>query len=607
MLPSALAAALTAFSLCGAITSARAENADEYLATLQIATAPGLSLTASDELIGRYGLSAREILLTLAPHLEGATLELASMPTGADGSTVHEDYRLKFGAHEIADAYLRLAHHRNQLVMLRAKLPAFRLPAEAFAASDFVPLAALGFEANGVVKAVIAESSGLAAPAWLQTKRAHGFERASETLVDAQTGAILAEREVAFDLQDGALAIKAMVYARGPNDGALVEVSLPELPPTGWLDGPHFRVYAPDESDPRVQARDLRFNLRPDDPVDSVQFDQVQAYYGAMKALDFFRARFGYDPGTMSLAVRVNLGGSQADNAAYTPPPIGPEILIGRGEDLYRNLAREVDVLVHEFAHHVIYRFLTRANGESGIVHEGTADFFAYAQAGDPFLGESVVPGGRFLRTAALAASDRYDTLESWRDGHFRGQYWSAVLWELRQRIGAEAWDRTVYEALPYLGPASGLRDAFLALFNADRDLAPLPEGNPERASYGLHKCMILEAGIARGFAVALEGIDGSGCGFNLKQLAKDSRALTDKANGKREGKRDGVKVSLFGKSCSTVGLAELRGRMPEILQDDDVADPRHGAPFLLWLLAMPVLAGVVSSAVSGRGRGDGP
>lgn len=594
MLRPAFAAALAAITLCGAFGSARAQDADEYLATLQTATAPGLSLTGSDELIGRYGLSAREILLALAPHLEGVTLELASITTGADGSTVHEDYRLKFGAHEIAGAYLRLAHHRNQLVMLRAKLPAFRLPAEAFAEGDFVPLAALGFEPGGAVKAVVAESSGLAAPAWLQTQRAQGVERARETLVDAQTGAILAERDVAFDLQDGALDVKAMVFARGPNDGALVEVSLPELPPTGWLDGLHFRVYAPDESDPRVQARDLRFNLRPDDPVEGVQFDQVQAYYGAMKALDFFRARFGYDPGTTSLAVRVNMGGSQADNAAYTPPPIGPEILIGRGEEVFRNLAREVDVLAHEFSHHVIFRYLTRASGESGVVHEGTSDFFAYAQAGDPFLGESVVPGASYLRTAALAAGDRYDELESWRDGHFRGQYWSAVLWELRQRIGAEAWDKTVYEALPYLGPASGLRDAFLALFNADRDLAPRPEGDPERASFGLHKCVILDVGIARGFAVALEGIDGSVCGFNLKQLAKDSRALTDKANGKLVGKRDGVKVSLFGKSCSTIGL-------------EGVADPREGVPFLLWLLAMPLLAGVVSSLVSGRGRGDGP
>lgn len=488
------------------------------LRALQLAPQQGFGLTGMD-LLGRYGLTAQDVVKELAPHLEAATLSVVD--SDAQGDVVHEVYALHFGKLRLADAQLTLHHHQNRLVLLRAELPEYRLPSAPPADADFTPLEALGYPLpegeTWKVTAVLASSGGLASPAWEVIRRTESG--GVETLtIDAQNGALLTTVTSAFDL--------ARVFQKSPLDGKLVDVQLEGLPQTGYLDGKHFSVYAPREADPRAMAPDLVFDFLPDDPAEALFFDQVQAYYAATKGLSFFRDKLGFDPGAERLALRVHDEFSgKPDNAQYVPPPLGPELRIGRGGQQLQNLARDTDVVVHELAHHVVYRWLKSSTGESGVLHEGTADYFAYAVSGDPYLAESIVPGGPYLRTAAIDGSLRYDMAPPREGAHKKGQYWSAVLWDLRKALGDAKGDQLVYRALAYLGRDAGLTEAFLALLNADRDMNPRPAGDPFVGVFGQNQCGIMEAGIRRGFAQQLEIFDGSACGLNLKQLADESRA----------------------------------------------------------------------------------
>ena len=366
---------------------AQAQDDGEIVRSLQqpVAEAPvsGFRLAPSSSLIGRYGLDAKAVLAVLAPHLVGASLRPKGPTTGAGGDVVHEEFELWFGPWKLDDAYLSLHHHKNRLVFLRAKLPDYRLPSEPPADEDFLALPSLGFDppADGSKEAavkVLAASSGFAAPAWelRQFDRSRG--QTVERVIDAQTGAVLRVTESAFDAQ---------IYEKNPRDSVLTTVDLPDLGKSAVLDGTHFRVFAPTETDARANAPDLKFDFRPDDPTEAPFFDQVQAYYAATKAYSFFKDRFGYELGAARLTVRINgLVAGRAENAAYLPPPEGPEIQVGRGGEHLMGLPRDTDVIVHEFGHHVIFAHVTTSSGESGIFHEGTADYFAYVVASRTFL-----------------------------------------------------------------------------------------------------------------------------------------------------------------------------------------------------------------------------
>lgn len=569
MRTSASIIALVALSFAGQALSATFSStpAHEILSAPQLTTTDeSLSLT-STPLLGRYGLTADRVLQELAPHLAACTTQLVQ--ADSNGLAVHEVYSLQFGSLPIAGAYLHLHHYKNSLVMVRASLPDFRLPRQPWTASDFLPLAALGFEDESsdvtdnviTTRQVIADFGGLPSPSWeVTTTEANG--RVVTQLIEAMTGAVLDERETAFDL--------AEVYAKGPQDGVVSAVELPGLPGTGYLDGAKIQVFAPTANDPRVMAPDGIFDFRPDDPADNLNFDQVQSYYAATRALAWFETKFGFVLAA-PLPVRVHADLGAQSGGAYVPPPTGPEVRIGADTASLVNLARDSDVVSHELSHHIIYQHVQSSRGESGILHEGTADYFAYAINGDPNLGESVVPGKPYLRTAALAADLRYDTLPEDTPSHKAGQYWSAVLWDLRQTLGESA-DQLVYVSLSYLGPNSGLRDGLLALVNADRDLSPLPDTDANVGVFGTHQCLIIETALRRGFAAALDGIDGSACSLDLAALAEASRlSRQPEAKGKSQS------FTLFGRTCAVVGG-------PTTVADEASRSPSVGVWLLLFM-----------------------
>lgn len=546
----------------GALTLTTSDDAGEAIviseqATLMPTAAMSFqfSLTDSAGLIGKFGLTARDVLLAVAPHYQAATLTQTRADTGGHGLTVHESYDLSFGGYPIEGAQLTLHHFKNRLTMVRAAIPDARLPVAPPSAADFLPLSELGYRnATHPVK-VLAVSAGFVAPAWRFLTTAAAPAQRRQLVLDAQTGAILSDESLAFDLA------AANIYERNPMSGALTPVELPDLATTGYLDGKYFAVYAPTNTDPRAAAPDLAFNFQPNDPAETLFFDQVQAYYAANRAMTYFRQELGYEPDAIQIPVRINmLVDNRADNAQYLRPPQGPEIQVGKGNGVLHDLVRDVDVIAHEFAHHVIYRTLQLATGESGVLHEGTADYFAYAMAGDPYLAESIVAGGLYLRTAVQPDSERFDEWPQSRGAHTRGQLWSAVLWDLRSQLGPAA-DRLVYESLNYLGKSSGIRDAFLGLINADRDLFPITPGKSGAGVFGVNKCTILNLAVKRGFAAYLDRLDGLDCGLDLLTLGAESRAIMDGKTPMPSGHK-GPSIELFGNKCAVVasGRSDLSG-----------------------------------------------
>lgn len=459
-------------------------------------------------LLGTSGTTADEVIKTLSPHLQSCQLELILAQAAASERVVHERYRLRCGGYSVDDSLLTLHHLDHRLSMVRARLPSLQLPQDPITDLDFRPLADLGvLDASSLSQAitekVLANKDGIARPAWRVVNHDASSGKTKLWVFDAQTGDILRADTTAFDMVN--------VYERSPRDGELIRVELQDLSSTGFLDGRYFRIFAPDETVPRVLTP---FQFRPDDPDVSLAFDQVQVYYSAMRVLQWLEMRFGYDSNKVTqMPVRINqIVNGKSDNAQYIPPPKGPEILIGPGGSMLTQLARDSDVFTHEFMHHVIYEFVSSHRDESGIFHEGTADYFAYALNGDPNLAESTVLAGGPLRTALLDDSARFDSFAIGQSPHRRGQVWSAMLWELRVQIG-ETFDRTVYDSLPYLGPSSGFRDAIVALIHADQALTG-----------GIDRCRILEVAVRRGFGLVLGELDGAVCGLDLHELARESQ-----------------------------------------------------------------------------------
>lgn len=520
-------------------------------AALQIkpSSAGSLGLYDPNTLLGQTGVTPNLVLKELAPHLQQLVPEL--LERKVRGTVVHEVFQLKYGFWAIAHSNIELHHYANRLVLLRVNLPHIESLAGKYSPSDFKSLSVLQAEVGGPATVyedsyqILTAQNGELIPAWeihaVDPSRGAVIRR----IIDGRYGNLLEEKATDFRLTS--------VYSKNPKDGGMIQVKLPDLKSGTNLDGKYFSVFSPDQTDPRAEGNEGDFSYRPDVDGDATHFDEVQTYYNVTRALAFFREKFGFDPKSESITIRVhhNLGGKN-DNAYYLPSLATPEIRIGQGDKL-KNLSRDVDVISHEYAHHIIYKHLKESKGESGILHEGIADYFAFAISDDPYLGESVLPNSAYLRTATTVDKDKYDLLPASTKTHVKGSYWSSFLWLLRENLGSEYTDLLVYESLPYLGADGTIKDAFLGILSADRDLS----GNSRRGEvplYGENKCAIFAAGLKLGFATYLADFDGSSCGLNLEELAEESRTQI-----KRLGKsnRTGRTIKPPLKACGTMDFHE--------------------------------------------------
>lgn len=290
-----------------------------------------------------------------------------------------------------------------------------------------------------------------------------------------------------FDL-DGT----AMVHPQNILSGRPGPVKLQNLTGDGTLTSDYFKTIMPKALPSAIEpSHAFRY-----DPKLDVRYDEVAAFYYAQRHHDYVQ-RLGfqwYGPKPLLIKLHVRPAG-RANNALFTPAATEndyPSIQIDGGDGIdLQNLTNDADVISHEFGHHVIYQTLRTTEGESLVLHEGLADFFAFAHSGDGCLGESICPAnsrscvvaGQCLRTANRQLYN-FDLIyednlwNAWagssnRLGHLHGQIISGLLWDLRQGESFDVFElaRLAMRAVSFLKFDSGFRDFILALFFADQEI----------------------------------------------------------------------------------------------------------------------------------------
>ena len=279
----------------------------------------------------------------------------------------------------------------------------------------------------------------------------------------------------------------AKVYPLNRLDTALIDVPLKELIGDGSLTSAYLKTVVPTSITKAVETTHT-FAY----PTTDTRFDEAQVFAHAQTHFDFFKS-LGFEwYGPKPLEVKIHIApAGRPNNALFIPGSnvegTKPSISIhdGDGVDL-QNLITDGDVVSHEFGHHVIYKTLRSTEGESLVLHEGLADFFAFSRTNDPCLGESICPKGsgacilenQCLRTAANGLIYNDQVWVDWagpkyRLGHLHGQLISGLLWDLRTEHNMPGADVSalVFKAVSLFQEDSGLRDFMLSLFTADLDV----------------------------------------------------------------------------------------------------------------------------------------
>lgn len=255
---------------------------------------------------------------------------------------------------------------------------------------------------------------------------------------------------------------RARVYPENPDDTPLATVMLRDVKsPYNKLDGQYCKVTNEDAAG-AVAGSNYRFDF----PPENTHFDECQVYYAGEKVYQYF-LDLGFrgftvnnpygkaNAGQLALNVHVD---TNWDNAGYSP--YTGQIYFGDGSypgnpNGFRDLAKEVDVVSHEFTHAVIDEYLPRMFGSEGAaLHEGYSDYFAASLTNDPNLGEYLVPAPE--KAGILRNCDnnlRYPDAPT--EPHDRGRVWAGACWDLRKDLGQEVADFLIFGSILVLGTTS--------------------------------------------------------------------------------------------------------------------------------------------------------
>lgn len=313
-------------------------------------------------------------------------------------------------------------------------------------------------------------------------------------LLDARTGEIIEQTILSFHI-DG----QALLYDENEvvnKDVGRVDTVLPGLVAPGEkLQHSLFGVYNCNSLEVSSACEQKATGTAGDFRAiefESTSYDELVAYYAMTKSMAWYRKIMALKPnptmawGSKYPGQRANFGVSAdltfnvyvrslaksggeltLDNAAYFPSDLSKgsqaKIVIGTGWEEgqerkssrpLRYLGRDADVVMHEFAHHAVYRTL-RTVGDPKVLalHEGTTDYLTYAITGNNRLGESVVAQGDSLR-----AGNKVGTVGLYlgKGPYLEGEFWSSTLWEARKALGPwkdgiYVFDKIVWEAIDLL------------------------------------------------------------------------------------------------------------------------------------------------------------
>ncbi|CAL9528457.1 M4 family metallopeptidase [Streptomyces sp. enrichment culture] len=259
----------------------------------------------------------------------------------------------------------------------------------------------------------------------------------------------------------------------------------------------------------------------PDFGQDATDSGAVDAHWAAAQVFDYYKERHGRTGldgrgSAVNSLVGVTAFGAPFVNAFWD----GTKMVYGSGDEEFRPLSADLDVVGHEMTHGVVENTANLVYaGQSGALNEAVADYFGNAidvdRSGrgmdDPDAG---LIGEDLCRTAAprdCALRDLDDGATTAKDFlgvtfgvdnggvHLNSTIFSGALWDLRQDLGPELADRIVYKALSeYLTPLDGFTEGREAVVAAARALgATARQVDTVKRSFNAH-------GIVRGWENAL-------------------------------------------------------------------------------------------------------
>lgn len=205
------------------------------------------------------------------------------------------------------------------------------------------------------------------------------------------------------------------------------------------------QIFVASEASQKIEsiASNLKFDLKDE------RFDQVQAFYFMNKAFQWMK-----DHLQVSLPQRVDavvyMGFPEKTNSAFY---YQNKIRFGKGDDvIYANIVSDPSIVYHETFHALIDNLAHLPfEGEGGSINEGFADFFACLMTERPYLGEASYLKGTFKRnlTQITKLSEKNGGL------YHDSSIVSSLLWELKDKLGAEKAKNLAAETLIRLNPSA--------------------------------------------------------------------------------------------------------------------------------------------------------
>lgn len=280
-------------------------------------------------------------------------------------------------------------------------------------------------------------------------------------MVDARSGEILEKLNRLTDVTgDG------NVYPTHPGLSSVTNKPLYGLIGNGYLDGTYVDVQNASASDAYSSSHSFQYSTS------NTHFDEVSLYYH----VDNFRRNFveALDAGNNlfnKLNATAHDNSTCPNNACFSPST----------QDIYFSdsypFAKEDKVVHHEYGHAVIYDIqsgIQSSSNEEGAISEGTPDYFAGTFTNRSRILEYSVPfAERDMANPDIGSYNEYQNIENTEGSvppHNGGEFFSAILWDLRGKMSATDVDFLVYDALYRItgGPNFlEFRDAMMAADDA--------------------------------------------------------------------------------------------------------------------------------------------
>jgi hypothetical protein len=235
------------------------------------------------------------------------------------------------------------------------------------------------------------------------------------------------------------------VYPTHPGLSTVINRSLYALDGTGYLRGLYADVRNSDGT--RAYSASHSFNYSSSDK----RFDEVNVYYHIHRyRSEYLQTKLGFNNFGQKRAYVRATASPGPNNAWYSRATgylhFGP----GTGSG-FKNFAHEDKVIYHEYTHAVNHSIVTLNYGanESGAIEEGLSDYFPASFTNRTVILEYAAPVfKRNLTNPAIVHYNQY--LESSKQQHIGGEFFSAALWDIRSHpsISISKADGLIYGAI---------------------------------------------------------------------------------------------------------------------------------------------------------------